>query len=57
MKKSNKKPSLDIIEGDAHKIVPFSTGNITIKKAKEMLKDQNATNTTWLVPKSFSNNL
>lgn len=37
-------------------IVPLSIGNLTIKQAKEIIKNQNKDNTTWLsVPESTSN--
>lgn len=39
------------------KIVPFSSGNITIRQAREILKNQTKENTHWVslsIPKNLS---
>ena len=43
------------VKGDLNKVVPFSCGNITIKKGRQILKNQRPDNTTWLVPKAGGN--
>lgn len=49
--------SIELEDKNLDKVVPFSSGNMTIRQVREALKNQTKENTTWItisIPKNLS---